>query len=279
MGGIVFLITSLICFIIFLVSFSNKIGSKERILLLNIGFYSLLNGMIGLIDDIAKMRKAKNEGLSAGAKFFLQSVAAILFLISLHFSVGIETNVYIPFFNVTVDFGLFYYLISYLLLCGVVNSVNLTDGIDGLAGMISLTVGILFSIVSIYMTEMISLTFISGLITGITLSFLMFNLYPAKIFMGDTGSLFLGGLIVGISFMINNILLVLIYGFVFVCEAATDILQVGYFKITKGKRLFKMAPLHHHLEKSGWSETKIVIILSLINVGFCIISLFGMGNL
>ena len=279
MGGVVFLIVSIFLTIVFFAFFRENMDYKEQIVLINIIVYAILNGLIGLIDDIAKMRKAKNEGLTPKMKFFLQSIAAVIFLFLMHYFAGIDTNLYIPFVGIDVDLGAFYYVIAFLILCGVVNSVNLTDGIDGLAGCVSLTVALFFMLVSLVFFKTISLGFITGILLGMILGFLIFNLYPAKIFMGDTGSLFLGGIIVSVSFLMNNILLVLIFGLVFVCEAVSDIVQVVYFKLSKGKRVFKMAPFHHHLEKCGWSENKIVLILSLVNGIFCLLALLGVRKI
>lgn len=194
----------------------------------------------------------------------------------MHFSIGLETILYIPFLKIYFNIGFFYYIIAFFILCGIVNSVNLTDGIDGLASSITLTIGIVISLASFTNVENIVLSFFGAILIGASIGFLTYNLHPAKVFMGDTGSLFLGAVIVGISFLINNILIVVVYGFVFVCEALSDILQVAYFKISKGKRIFKMAPLHHHFEQKGWSEMKIVSVFSLINLAFCIIAYFGL---
>jgi phospho-N-acetylmuramoyl-pentapeptide-transferase len=167
--------------------------------------------------------------------------------------------------------------LSYLVLIGVVNSVNLTDGIDGLAASVTFTVGILFAFVGITLNEKYTIAFFGALLIGSSLGFLSYNYHPACVFMGDTGSLYLGGIIAASALMLGNIFLSLIYGFVFVSEAFSDILQVAYFKITKGRRLFKMAPLHHHFEKIGWSEIKIVTVFSLVNILFCVISFFGIN--
>lgn len=278
MCGISFVIASLLSVILLISIFNSKLSLNDKLVIINVITFSILNGMIGIIDDVAKIRKSKNEGLTPKAKFLLQSIVAALFLISLKFTVGIDTNIFIPFFQANINLGFFYYILCYLIICGVVNSVNLTDGIDGLASSIALTVGLFLFFISFTKVENIPLTVISSLIIGSSLGFLFFNLHPAKAFMGDTGSLFLGGLVVSSSFVLNNPLLVLIYGFVFIVEALSDILQVSYFKITKGKRIFKMAPLHHHFEKSGFSEIKIVMIFSITNILFCILSYFGLGN-
>ncbi len=277
MGGISFILAAIACFFIFCIFL--KSDNKEIVILLNILAYSILNALIGMIDDFAKIKNRRNEGLSAKSKFFLQSIAAILFLISLTITVNINTELYIPFVNVKYDIGIFYYILAYFLLCGFVNAVNLTDGLDGLASSVVLSVGLFFAFVSLSLINNAILSFISAVLIGGTIGFLRFNLHPAKIFMGDTGSLFLGAMVVSISFLINNILLVLVYGFVFLCEALSDILQVAYFKITNGKRIFKIAPIHHHFEKSGWSEIKIVIIFMLVNFAFCLLSYFGIGTI
>lgn len=161
----------------------------------------------------------------------------------------------------------------------MVNSVNLTDGIDGLASSVALTVGLFLFYLVFVRIESIPLTVISAILIGSTIGFLFFNIHPAKAFMGDTGSLFLGAVIASSAFVLNSPLLVLVYGFVFVIEALSDILQVAYFKLSHGKRIFKMAPLHHHFEKSGFSEMKIVGIFSLVNAIFCILAYLGLGNL
>ncbi len=275
MGGVSFIFVGLVAFIIYIISYFKVMDSREILLLINIMVYSLLNGMIGIIDDVAKIRKKRNEGLTPIGKFALQSVFAILFLISLRISVGIETVLKIPFTNVEFEIGFLYYILAFFMLCGIVNSVNLTDGIDGLASTIVFTIGLLFTVINIAYFENYVLTFISAVLIGSAVGFLSYNFYPARIFMGDTGSLYLGGIIAASSFLLDNILLVLIYGFVFVIEALSDVLQVAYFKISKGKRLFKMAPLHHHFEKSGWSEIKIVTVFAFVNAICCIIAFLG----
>ena len=145
---------------------------------------------------------------------------------------------------------------AYFLLCGIVNSVNLTDGLDGLASSVTLTVGLFITFVAFTKFDSLIATILGAILIGSTIGFLTFNLYPAKIFMGDTGSLFLGAIVVSISFLLNSPLLVLIYGFIFVIEALSDIVQVGYFKLSNGKRIFKMAPLHHHFENKQLNKIK-----------------------
>ena len=171
--------------------------------------------------------------------------------------------------------GVFYYPLAVFVLCGFVNAVNLTDGVDGLASSVSMTTGVFFFFISNVFVDIMSISIIGAIIIGITLGFLMYNFYPAKIFMGDTGSLFLGAIISGCAVLLNNVFLVLVYGFVFLIEALSVILQVGVFKISKGKRLLLMAPLHHHFEQKGWSEIKIVSVFTGVNAIFCVLALMN----
>jgi phospho-N-acetylmuramoyl-pentapeptide-transferase len=279
MGGISFVCASIIAYIVFWAIFHKNIEMKYFLCSLNVILYAILNAMVGIIDDFAKIRKSKNEGLTPLAKYTFQSIIAVLFLVSMRYTVGISTELFIPFFNIYVNLGFFYYILAYIALCGVVNSVNLTDGIDGLASSVTLSVGVFFMIVNFMIIRDSNLAFFSAILVASTLGFLVYNFYPAKIFMGDTGSLFLGALVVSMAFLIDNILLVLVYGFIFVIEAISDILQVIYFKATKGKRLFKMAPIHHHFEKSGFSEVQIVVAFTIVNAIFCFLAYFGLGNI
>ncbi len=273
MGGLGFIFAIIISFLIYCFFIRNNNEPRKIICLLNVIVYAILNGLIGIIDDMAKIRNKRNEGLTPIKKFTFQSVAAILFLISFRFTVGIETSIKIPFVKNEIELGFFFYILAFFVLCGFVNAVNLSDGIDGLASCLTLTVASLFVLLGVAQNDS-SIVFLSASLVGAMLGFLVFNFYPAKVFMGDTGSLFLGAIVVAYSFLINNILLVILYGFVFLCEALSVILQVVYFKITKGKRILKMAPLHHHFEKCGWSEIKVVSIFSLVNFVFCAIVYF-----
>lgn len=276
MGGLGFIFAIVICFFVFLITLILNEKFKDAICIMNIITYALLNAMIGVIDDMAKIRNKRNEGLTPKAKFILQGIAAVLFLISFKFTVGIDTSIKIPFINNVIELGVIFYVLAFFVLCGFVNAVNLSDGIDGLATSLTLTVGIFFLIVVATINNTSSLAFVSVTLIGAMIGFLIFNKNPAKIFMGDTGSLFLGALVVSFSFLINNVLLVLLYGFVFLCEALSVILQVLVFKITGGKRIFKMAPLHHHFEKCGWSEKRVVLVFSLVNFLACAIAYFSM---
>ena len=276
MGGLSFIFAGIICFIVFGIVFFPKMDRSESLTLVNIGVYGILNAMIGMIDDVAKMRKRRNEGLTPVMKLILQSVFTFVFLLTMNMSVGIDTVLTVPFFNVSFDLGIMYYGILFVFLIGIVNSVNLTDGIDGLASAVTFTVGLLLLCVCIFVSGSYTVSFVSALLIGSSLGFLTYNFYPARVFMGDTGSLYFGGIIAASLFLTGNVIIALIYNFVFVIEAFSDILQVAYFKLSGGKRLFRMAPLHHHLEKCGWSEIKIVSVLAVVNSIFCIIAFLGM---
>ena len=275
MGGIAFPVAIIFSFLVLM--FFLNFGQSAKILpIFGVVIYALLNSIIGFIDDYIKIKNNQNKGLSASRKFALQSLAAIAFIIYLIRTEGISTIIKIPFVNLELNIGIFYYLFAYLLLCGFVNAVNLTDGLDGLASSAMLPVALLFSIVGLFIFEDLSFSFIGASVLGLLVAFLLFNHHPAKIFMGDTGSLFLGGILAGLSLCIDNVLLVFLFGFVYLFEATSVIIQVVYFKITRGKRIFKMAPFHHHLEKCGWSEKKIVITFVAVNSLACIVALLGM---
>ena len=242
--------------------------------------YGVLNGLIGVIDDSAKLRKKQNEGLTARQKYLLQLVAAALFLILMSVTGIVHTTLYIPFVGVTWDLGFFYYVIALLLLTGMVNSINLTDGIDGLASGVTLVVGIFFAAAAFFASQAASvapaLSLIGATLIGGTLGFLVYNFYPARVFMGDTGSLYLGGMVVGASFLLGNPMIVVVCGIVYICETASVMLQVTYFKLTHGKRLFRMAPIHHHFEQCGWSEVKIVSVFTAVTALACLVAWFGL---
>jgi len=241
--------------------------------------YGVLNSLIGVIDDSAKLRKKQNEGLTARQKYLLQLAAAALFLVALSLTGVISTELYIPFAGVTWELGFVYYIFALLLLTGIVNSVNLTDGIDGLSSSVTLVVGMFFTAAAFFSGKIAnpdSAALLGALLIGGTLGFLMYNFYPARIFMGDTGSLFLGGMVVGTAFIAGNPLIIVVCGIIYICEAASVILQVGYFKLTHGKRLFKMAPIHHHFEKCGWNEIRIVAVFSAVTALFCALAWLGL---
>lgn len=280
MGGLAFIAASVVTGIAGCIYLSVTDGIRSTLPLVFTLVLGVCGGLIGCVDDMAKLKKKQNEGLTAPQKFILQVVAASLYLLGMSLVCGVETEIYFPFVDVTVDFGVFYYVVALLLITGVMNSVNLTDGIDGLCSSVTLVVGVFFTAAA-YFTGMAypdaPLLLLGALVIGATAGFLVYNFYPARVFMGDTGSLFLGGIVVGGAFMMKNPLLVIIFGVVYIIETASVILQVGYFKLTHGKRLFKMSPIHHHFEKCGWSEVKIVVVASVVTAVAAVISLlFGL---
>ncbi len=237
---------------------------------------AMFNGIIGFVDDYCKLVKKKNEGLKAYQKFLLQLIAAGAYVYIMVITNNLHTSLHIPFTDLFIELGVWYYLFAIIIITGIVNSVNLTDGVDGLASSVCFVIGSFFAVVA-FSIGFRALEVISAALIGATLGFLVYNFHPARVFMGDTGSLFLGGLIVGMAFMIDEPLIILLAGFICVIETASVILQVGYFKLSHGKRLFKMSPLHHHLELCKWGENKIVFVFAALTAVFCVIAWFGIA--
>lgn len=233
---------------------------------------ALFNGLIGFADDYIKVVKKRNLGLTARQKTFLQLLVAAGYLATLALC-GMDTT-WLPFLgsvSITSGFGLIFWPIALFFIYGFVNAVNLTDGLDGLASSVTMIVLCVFMLIS-GLTGHSGVNALAASGAGACLGFLMWNAHPAKVFMGDTGSLFLGGLVVGVSFASGRPILLILAGIVYLCEAFSVILQVAYYKITK-KRLFKMSPIHHHFELCGYSEERIVLLFSSVAVIFGIIAL------
>ncbi|MGM9647933.1 MAG: phospho-N-acetylmuramoyl-pentapeptide-transferase [Eubacteriales bacterium] len=275
MGGISFIAASLLVLAGVLVfALVTDAAIEWHKLLICLGF-AFLNGVIGFLDDFAKFFKKQNKGLSAGQKYLLQLIVAGAFLAGLKYIGAISTVLNIPFIGWQWNLGWFYYVFMLILITGIVNSVNLTDGIDGLCSSVTFVAAAFFAVAAFYLSSL-STAICSALVIGGTLGFLVYNFHPAKIFMGDTGSLFLGGMIVALAVLINQPLLLFLVGFVYICESFSDIIQVGYYKLTHGKRFFKMAPIHHHFEQCGWSENQIVFRFSLITAIGCVLAFIGL---
>lgn len=236
---------------------------------------ALLNGLIGFFDDYTKLIKKQNQGFLAWQKLVLQFLVAVAYLWAMSVCGFIDTALEIPYFDIEIELGIFYYFFAVIFIAGMVNSVNLTDGIDGLCSSVTAVIGAFFAVAAFTALKP-ELAIIPATVIGGTVGFLMYNFYPAKIFMGDTGSLYLGGAAVGMAFLADEPLIILIAGIIYLIEVASVILQVGYFKITHGKRIFKMAPIHHHFEKCGWSEVKVVGVFTLITAIACILAYFGL---
>ena len=256
MGGLAFICAAILSSAIALIYLAiSKRIDMDIFLSISISLsYAMLNALIGIIDDTRKLSKKQNEGLTPRQKLLLQTGAAILFLLARR--ILLHDTSEISFSFGTVELGMFYYPIALFILIGIVNSANLTDGIDGLASSVAFAIGVSLFYVSAALN--LETSIISAAIVGITIGFLFFNIHPAKIFMGDTGSLFLGALISSCAFMLKNPLLLILFAGVYVVEGVSVVIQVLVYKLTH-KRVFKMAPLHHHLEKCGFTENKICI--------------------
>lgn len=265
MGGIMILIS------IFITSFFFLKGNKavQTILFVTIGF-----GLIGFIDDYIKIIKKRSLGLTALQKLMLQLMVACIFAYLIANYVGLDTQVMIPFrHQKTWDLGIFYWPFLIFTVLAVVNAVNLTDGMDGLAASVTVLVATFWAAVALsFKSDTIP---VAAATVGSLLGFLLFNSYPAKVFMGDTGSLALGGFVVSMAFMLKMPLFLLIIGIIYVLENASVMIQVIYFKKTK-KRLFKMAPIHHHFELGGWPETKVVTVFSVITAMMCLVGVIAL---
>jgi phospho-N-acetylmuramoyl-pentapeptide-transferase len=269
MGGLLFIIGIVLAVAVVLVfaqSFQFELMRNERKKVVYGLLMALMFGLIGFADDYIKVIKKRNLGLTAKQKFLLQILAGVIFL-ALEYSAGDQgTSMMLPFTAVNIPLGVFYYPVSLFIIVGAVNAVNLTDGIDGLAASVTTVVAVALMLSSKIMLNT-CFAAVSAALAGGCLGFLVWNFHPARIFMGDTGSLFLGGLICAVAFGIGAPLLLVPFGIVYICEVLSDIIQVISFKST-GRRVFKMAPIHHHFELSGWSEMKIVVVFTAVTLVF-----------
>lgn len=225
---------------------------------------TLGHALIGFLDDYIKVVMKRNLGLTAKQKFLLQFLlaGAYVYFAETHLQ---NTTLWVPLLNMTFDFGWAYYALAFILLVGTTNAVNLTDGLDGLVSFVSIPVTLAFAFIA-YMQGMLDVSGFALGLTGACLGFLLFNRHPAQVFMGDTGSLALGGGIAALALLTNTELLLVIIGGVYVAEAMSVIIQVTYFRLTGGKRIFRMSPLHHHYELGGWNEVKVVRVFTLVSL-------------
>lgn len=273
MGGIAFAIPLTLVLVVAMLAapaLDVKINLPPLLLTL---LLAVGNGAIGVVDDLTKFKKKQNEGLTAPQKYLLQLAMAGAFLALLRLYGKPDTSLSIPFIVFELELGWFYYVFALIFITGIINSVNLTDGIDGLASSVTLVVAGFLSVIG-FTYRLGETALLGGVTVGATLGFLVYNFYPARVFMGDTGSLFLGGIVAGAAFMIDNPLCIAIAGIVYICEAMSDIIQVGVYKLTH-KRVFRMAPIHHHFEKCGWSEKKIVFVFSLVTLIASVVAYLG----
>ena len=225
---------------------------------------TLGHALIGFLDDYIKVVMKRNLGLTAKQKFLLQFLlaGAYVYFAETHLQ---NTTLWVPLLNVTFDFGWAYYALAFILLVGTTNAVNLTDGLDALVSFVSIPVTLAFAFIA-YMQGMLDVSGFALGLSGACLGFLLFNRHPAQVFMGDTGSLALGGGIAALALLTNTELLLVIIGGVYVAEAMSVIIQVTYFRLTGGKRIFRMSPLHHHYELGGWNEVKVVRVFTLVRL-------------
>lgn len=271
MGGLMFIVGIIVAVLVVGWRYL-AIGSFGGLFVL---LLSLVFGLIGYIDDYCKVKKKQNTGLTTMQKFLLQLAAAILFTVLMRYEGYLNNELYIPFVNMTFAMPWPLYMVfAAFVIVGTVNAVNITDGIDGLATGVTLPVALFFlAVATLWGVGEIGV-FSAALLGGLC-GFLIYNFYPAKVFMGDTGSLFLGGAVCGLAFALDMPLILILVGIIYIAETMSDIIQVGYFKLTKGKRVFRMAPLHHHFEMGGWSEIKLFCVFTLITVAFCILAFLG----
>ncbi|MDY4231518.1 MAG: phospho-N-acetylmuramoyl-pentapeptide-transferase [Candidatus Faecousia sp.] len=271
MGGLCFIFAS--AFSAVTGWYGYRTGDYTHLLVLAL---AVMFGAIGFYDDYIKVKKHRNLGLTGLQKLLLQIAAAVIFLLALHFTGELKYDLYIPFVRQPVAKvpTVLYLAVAVFVIVGCVNAVNLTDGIDGLASGVTLPVMVFFTVTALG-KEKFGLAAFPATLAGGLIGFLFYNFYPAQVFMGDTGSLFLGGAVVGLAFALDMPLVLLLVGLIYIIETLSDILQVGYFKLTHGKRIFKMAPIHHHFEMCGWSEKKIWTVFVLTTVVMCVVAWFG----
>jgi len=268
MGGIIFILSLIIGVI---ATYKYMDFKSYLVLFCTLGF-----GVVGFLDDFIKVVLKRNLGLRAWQKLALQIIVSVVFVL-----VGVEKGLLsvvidIPFTSITWNMGWLYVPFAIFVLLAVVNGVNLTDGIDGLATSVTVVVMMFFAIVTSASADTISVCILCFALVGALLGFLIFNKNPAKVFMGDTGSLMLGGAVGALSLVINNPFILVLVGIIYFVETLSVIMQVTSFKLT-GKRIFKMSPIHHHFEMCGWNEKKIVMVFTVVTILFCIIAYFGVG--
>ena len=278
MGGVMFILAVIVTVLVLNAS-AILAGDLTSVFVL---LFSLVFGLIGMVDDYAKIKKKENTGLTASQKFLLQLAAAVLFTVLLRSFGILSPNLYIPFLGIEWKLPWVVYMIfAAFVITGCVNSVNITDGVDGLASSVTLVVAVFFTACFTYAHLMWNTTGSAGMavfaaaLAGGLVGFLVYNFHPAKVFMGDTGSLFLGGAVCGMAFALDMPLILILVGIIYIAETLSDIIQVVYFKATHGKRIFRMAPLHHHLEMGGWSEKKLCYVFAGITLVCCILAFIG----
>ena len=272
MGGLMFIFAAIICLLILIPTMTDYTV-----------FYALIPalcfGFIGFLDDFTKIKFKRNLGLTSIQKAALQLIVSVLYLYLLYKEGSLSCNLYIPFVNVSLQIHpMIYIFFAMFVMVGCVNAVNLTDGVDGLCSSVTIPVMLFFAAAAVAMGKF-DLALLPAALVGALIAYLFYNWHPAKVFMGDTGSLFLGGAVCALAFALDMPLILILVGFVYICETMSVILQVGYFKLTHGKRLFKMSPIHHHFEMCGWKEEKVVLVFAGISAVMCVLAWFGISGL
>ena len=272
MGGLMFIFATIICLLICIPTMADYTV-----------FYALIPalcfGFIGFLDDFTKIKFKRNLGLTSIQKAALQLIVSVLYLYLLYREGSLTCDLYIPFVNVSIAIHpMVYIFFAMFVMVGCVNAVNLTDGVDGLSSSVTIPVMVFFTAAAIAMGRFDVALLPASLVGGL-IAYLFYNWHPAKVFMGDTGSLFLGGVVCALAFALDMPLILILVGFVYICETMSVILQVGYFKLTHGKRLFKMSPIHHHFEMCGWKEEKVVLVFSAVSAAMCVLAWFGISGL
>ena len=266
MGGLIFLISVIITSCLYMKDYPQIIP----ILFVTVGY-----GVIGFLDDYIKIVLKRSEGLTPSQKMFGQILVTGVFAVYMYKFSGISMEMIVPFFpGVTLDLGFLTIPVMFLAVIGTVNGVNFTDGLDGLATSVTIMVAVFFGVVALGVGS--GVWPITAAVIGALLGFLLFNVHPASVFMGDTGSLALGGFVAATAYMLQMPIFILIVGLIYWIEILSVIIQVGYFKISHGKRIFRMAPIHHHFELGGWSETRVVAVFTITTAILCLIGLMAL---
>ncbi len=271
MGGLMFIASVVICLAV------NLPTTYDYSAFYALGV-SLCFGMVGFLDDLCKVRFKRDLGLTALQKILLQMAVSAIYLYVLYKEGILSCDLYVPFFNVSFPVHpMLYIFFAMFVMVGCDNAVNLTDGVDGLSSSVTLPVMIFFTGAA-YTMGREDLALLPAALVGALIAYLFYNFHPAKVFMGDTGSLFLGGVVCSMAFALDMPLVLILVGFVYIVETLSDIIQIVYFKATHGKRFFKMAPLHHHFEKCGWKEEKIVFVFAGVSTLMCLLAWYGIAG-
>ncbi|WP_026651626.1 phospho-N-acetylmuramoyl-pentapeptide-transferase [Butyrivibrio proteoclasticus] len=266
MGGIIFLTP------MFIIGVCYGAFHKEVIpvLILTFGF-----GLIGFLDDYIKVVQQHNQGLYAWQKILGQLIISIVFAVYVERFTDLSLAMRVPFTDIMLDFGIWNIPILFFIALGTANGTNFTDGVDGLCASVTAVVALFFAVAGIHYGAT-GAEVISSAMMGALMGYLVYNVYPGKVMMGDTGSLAIGGFVTGIAYVMQMPIFIVIVGFIYALEVISVIMQVSYFKITHGKRIFRMAPIHHHFEKGGWSETKVVYVFTAVTVLLCMVAYAGL---